>query len=507
MHVIDCLPLMTKMYLTRVVDSLLKVEIPRGDEDKLRKQIGENIDELADRDRIRTALNLSDLTRSRRILDIEVLRVFLDHPERSITEEDLLHSIRAYEACIIEKAQDEQAFAYANPESLNIYRTVLEVALEDKEISEDEYHLLEKLRNHLQISRLHHRLLEVELNMYPKPGNELHSLEEIKDAIKHLQTCGILFFCNRAANGPVIVLPDEIANGVKDELGFELRMEAQKLFHQKLPTRILQKALKGLGLPIYGTKDEKSDRLIAVGCRPSEVLNQLSGAELSEICSKLQGIKKSGTKEEKQERIIEFFDSLVIREQEASDDPRAKYYQYFIEFAKRDNKNLYQRDLIKRDRDMEKGFEEGTRYLFEKKLGFDLIEFKGSEHPDGGVELRNGLHFLWDNKGKESEYTFPNSHLKQFKRYIRDSLVDVCTFLVIVPEVDETAVVNQAIRLKHETGSSTDIALITAENLKWVAENWQYYSTRDDKFRLEVFGKTGLLSRRELERLMKIILK
>jgi hypothetical protein len=196
---------------------------------------------------------------------------------------------------------------------------------------------------------------------------------------------------------------------------------------------------------------------------------------------------------------------LVTKEPELSDDPRAVFYQYFEEFASRDNQNLYQRKLIRHDRDMESGFEEGTRYLFEVKLGLDLIEMAGSEHADGGVKFSNDEVLLWDNKGKEAVYTFPKSHFDQFKRYIRESVVRVNVFLVIIPSYDQSTRL-QAMKLKHDSGTDTDVAIISAEDLKWLAENWPKHAP-SGKFSLEIFNMTGLLDRAALEERVSVLLK
>ncbi len=60
-------------------------------------------------------------------------------------------------------------------------------------------------------------------------------------------------------------------------------------------------------------------------------------------------------------------------------------------------------------------------------------------------------------------------------------------------------------RLKVESGTDTDVALITAENLAWVAENWQPYS-KNGSFDPEVFNHTGVLTRKTLEERMKLFM-
>jgi hypothetical protein len=109
---------------------------------------------------------------------------------------------------------------------------------------------------------------------------------------------------------------------------------------------------------------------------------------------------------------------------------------------------------------------------------------------------------MWDNKSKESEYTFPESHLKQFKRYIRDSAERVSCFLIIVPAIADGAEQN-TMRLKYESGADTDVAIITAEDLVYVADTWTKVGG-GKIFNAEVFNMTGVLSRQVLDQRMKL---
>jgi hypothetical protein len=77
--------------------------------------------------------------------------------------------------------------------------------------------------------------------------------------------------------------------------------------------------------------------------------------------------------------------------------------------------------------------------------------------------------------------------------------------MVIAPEISEKADEN-AYRLKTQSNSDTDVSLISADDLKWVAENWGAYAT-NGKFSLDVFNFTGVLDRGSLKKRMKIFLK
>lgn len=394
MKIADCLPVMTTIYMARVVDSIIKEGIPRGDEERLREQIRQNIKELAEDDRIAKALHLGDMTRPVRILMEGILISMLDQPEAACTEETLFESVRAYEQGIVDEATQDGAFKFSDTDKLGVYETVLEVALDDDRITPDEFALLNRLRTRLGISRHETRLLEAKLGQFPKVGNELHSPEEFKEALKFLQKGGVVFYCNRAEGGSLAVIPEEIVPAVKRQLGYEMRPEAQSLLHKNLATDQLRLVLLKQRLPLAGSKSERSERLLRAGVRPSEVLAVLKNDDLGTLCRKLPGVNIAGSKQERIDRIIHYFSSLAVKESQESDDPRANFYLYFDEFAARDNQNLYQLGMIKHDRDMERGFEEGTRYLFEVKLGQTLIEMHGSDHADGGVEFPNG-ELLW----------------------------------------------------------------------------------------------------------------
>ena len=504
MEVLDCLPKMTKAYLTRVVDSIFKENIPKGSEEQLKEQIEQNIDYLTNEERIREALNFANMSRTNRILTRTLLYSLLEKPDLTATEEDLFECVQKQERWITEKAKDSNAFAFSDNRSIDIYQTVLAVALEDAHISEEEFALLEKLRQKLHISRLEHWMLESRLKMFPKKGNETHTFEEFRQTHIELQKRGILFYCNRAAPNPLIALPDEISKNVASIIGFEMRKDAQQLLQNTLSVDQLRNSARQQGLPVSGTKQEVSERLIETQCRPSEILDGLSTDELYQICKKLPGVAVSGSKNQRISNIINYFASLTAKTPVESEDPRELYYQYLEELAERNNKELYRLGIIKKDREMEDYFEQATRYLFEKKLGCELLQMDGTEHADGGVCFPNNEVLLWDNKGKEQKYRFPKSHADQFLRYIRESAKRVNVFLVISPDIAPEAE-QQAMRLRYQNNTDTDIAIITARELKYVAERWKEFS-KTGKFDLNVFNMTGILDRPKLEQRMKILL-
>lgn len=83
---------------------------------------------------------------------------------------------------------------------------------------------------------------------------------------------------------------------------------------------------------------------------------------------------------------------------------------------------------------------------------------------------------------------------------IRQFILDMT--LVIVPEFEESANDN-AERLKFQSGVDTDVAIISAKNLKWIADEWSK-NNENNQFNLNIFNKTGVLTKDILKSRMKL---
>ena len=62
-----------------------------------------------------------------------------------------------------------------------------------------------------------------------------------------------------------------------------------------------------------------------------------------------------------------------------------------------------------------------------------------------------------------------------------------------------------AARTKIESGTDTDVAVITAEDLVWLAEEWLRRGV-DKAFDPEVLNTTGVLTRQVLEQRLRLFL-
>lgn len=133
----------------------------------------------------------------------------------------------------------------------------------------------------------------------------------------------------------------------------------------------------------------------------------------------LDGIRKSGSKSQKIEHIIDYYESLGSPETWDPTDDRAQYYDVFEEVASRDYTSLRSRGLITKNVEVERLFAAATRYLFEKKLEIPLLEMPSSAHADGLLKIHGKHVLLRDKKSTETPYYFPDEHVEQFLGYIR----------------------------------------------------------------------------------------
>lgn len=506
MKVADAIKQMSKLPLQRIVDSFTK-DFPKSDEDQARDIILRNAEELTNPERIATVLQF-DGSFSDQIRQTCTLEAFVNRPDWSASDQDIVDSLNRLEQDVLDAAGAEDSLRYENMERVEILRDVLKAALKDDKITFRELNLLHTLRDSLGLSEAVFRIVLAQMEHFPRPGNVLHTPTECRDALIKLQRCGIIFHCNKADGAP-FVIPDEIRRSVMDALGLELGLHAWSKLLDSLTVVQLKGALAGKQLPYSGTKQELKDRIISSGLSPSRALGSLSAQDLYKLCSSLPGVTVAGTKAERVTRIVGYFANLITKDVPGVDvPPGERFYNYLPELARRDRENLLANQVVTKDRDIEGAFETGTRFLFESKLGLTLVEMSGSEHPDGcigfgGRRKRNGDLLMWDNKSTETAYTFPPSHLRQFKRYIRDSKDPVACFLIVVAEADDGAL-NNAWRLEADCGG-TNVALIAAEDLAWLAEEW-WSRSPDDKFNLEVLNATGILRRPILEQRMKLFL-
>ncbi len=494
----NILPKMTKLYLNRIVASFLR-DVRIDDEDEMRSVILKNAPEFQNSERIERNLDFLEDPRDIEVANELILICMVQYQDYLAPASQLVDDVFELQEQIVEDGLNDEYLARAIPEeSRRIYTAVLRAAwAKDNELNAHEKNILEVLRKELGLTRRHHRLLEGKIGRFPQNSNKPFGLKQIEDAIKDLQQKGILL--RFKTDDSYYVIPEEIAKTVRYVRGGELKINAYTTLLQHLTQGRLRTALEHHNRRVSGTKAELVERIQRFRLLPSQVLDTLTVSELSETMDGLDGIRKSGTKNEKIENIIDYFEASASPVTSDPTDDRAQYYDAFEEVASRDYDSLRRKGLITKDIEVERLFEAATRYLFEKKLEIPLMEMPGTTHADGRVKIDGKHVLLWDNKSTENPYYFPDEHVEQFLGYIRADTMRPAVFLVIVSDYTEAAI-HQAQKLKAFSETDTDVALVTASDLKFVAENWKSYSGKKvPSFNLQLFNLTGELTEATLK--------
>lgn len=501
MYLQDILPKMSKLYLGRTVDSFLK-DVRLETEEEMREIILRNVDEFQNKERVQKHLDFNDEDRDIALVNEMILMSLMEQQGYCLSEGDLVKKVQELEKDILEQSADDDYIEKVIPsDAKRIYSAVLtEAWKKDDSLNAHEINVLNVLRKELNLSKRDHYLIESRIGRFPQKGNKLHTAKHIGRSLINLQTRGLILRFREDTS--YYIIPKDIARTIRYEMGVELRNEVYETLLNDLSVNQLREILDSLEINVSGRKANLIERIIKHNILPSTALNTLVTSDLTDILRNLEGAKVSGSKKEKIQNIIDYYENLSAPTLSDPTDERSRLYDFFEELASRNYKALRVNKVIDKDIDIDHFFEEATRYLFEKKLGLELVEMEGTRHPDGKLTFNKEV-VLWDNKSTEKPYTFPEEHFNQFLRYIRSEDMRVTLFLVIVHDYTPEAV-SQAQKLKAFSDEDTDVALIKAADLKYVAEEWKNYSEQiNPEFNLQIFNITGELNRNLLLSRMK----
>ena len=252
--------------------------------------------------------------------------------------------------------------------------------------------------------------------------------------------------------------------------------EAFKEALSKFTTSQLYSVLvkKKLGIP--GTKNKRIERIVNSIYNLETTLDSLRTDELIDLC-KLYELHPRGRKPEIIERIVHYFRNYQIKGTKAT--PKELFSIY--EDLSKQNKNAY-RDIGIDDKDislptMTADFERATKYIFESIFRLTVKrQTPGREEPDGIIKEDNII--LYECKTILSPpYELPIAHRDQFRRYIKDQYNKLephaktalkCFILIAHSFGDKTEDILAQIKIEPYI----PFCLITASDLKFIAENW-----------------------------------
>lgn len=433
--------------------------------------------------------------RDMRILfDIIIRQILLNADDFTEEQKSVNDKVIAYEQYIVDLANEDDSGKTVG--SLDFFHYVLEAAWEhNDDVSTDEQNLINKIKKKLNITDKEYCILEAKIGKYPTPGNILHTKDTIADIRRLMQQKGILLPIRDSNNTNYDIIPEEIAQILCNiyhcdikQYSFEQLLDNKFIKNKKYFSDMLSKA--NIHYPQNPTLTQLKDIIlermtaheIIGGFSPNDGLDK---STLQNWCTTLN-ISTSGTKPELINRIITYYNGIKKIKKNTSDE-REQYYHYFTALAQRDLKTLRQQGVIDKDLECEHKFELATNYIFEAIFKNKPLIMSGSEHPDGMLSFNDKL-IMWDNKSKESPVCL-SEHIKQFDRYIKNSQKPVSVFIVIGPSFTDDSVKECA---KYSLNNDTLILLITAEELKKLAEEFNSKHNSDDEaLPLGVFRQNG----------------
>jgi hypothetical protein len=477
-------------------------------EDELRAAIKKVTPQYIHEETLRNAIETvfySESIATRVLAKIILEDVLLEEIGYGLEVDELEERIIGIEQSIVDMSNETELSDLAGGkatdlfENMELYYFVLGVAWEHRNTkSPDEANLLRKLRNRLGITHGQHRIMEAKLGKYPKPNNELHTRSEVRDVRNILQRAGLLFQIRDERGICYDLLPEELAEVLKRIFEKSMRTDgyrillSYKLFRKKDTLRAILRNGK-IETRQYERISDLVDKLL-LRVKPYDCLSFFNNDDLHDWCLDMD-LPVSGTKDQRISRLIEYYDTMQIRNPDEADDERKIWYDVFEALSCRDRQLLRAEGVIDKDIEIESKFEKATEYLFEKHLNHKPLNQPGTNRPDGLLSFKD-MYIMWDNKSKESPGEVDlQSHLNQFHGYMQSSNKSVPIFLVIAPCFTDSSE-STAVRYAAEN-IGRNIVLITACELKNLAKEWSSDANRkkDEPFPLGLLARPGRFRR------------
>jgi len=474
--------------------------IRRDDRDEYVDLLRQSKHKVLDESHVKPKLSFDDLPYRVHMLVRWVLRELLNTPGYVVPVDAFHEALVHEEEELIAWASNPRALQHLDKRVVEIYKTVLDAAWEDGDINTAEYNLIEKLRQKLGITRRDHRVIEAQMGRFPSKSGRAHSVEEIEGAAGHLSRHGLLLRFKGDDGARVYCVPEELGGLLRQIYGIELVAPNYRSLLAQVPVAAIRSALEEAGQPFSGTREFLAARAVDGYVSPRTVLRQLNDDQLANLLRGLPGIRQDGSKEIRVRSIVKYYDRLRVMDEPdgATDNRVSSYITYYTDLARRSYDLLHATNVISRDGDIERAFEEATTALFSQYLGHTVATMAGSNHPDGRIDLDpSNRVILWDCKSCESPYALTERGSRQFLDYAAATDTRVASpLLVIAPEFTPESV-TVAHKLKTNCRPGTEIALVTADDLKWLAELWQ--KRGKGSLPWQVLAVTGRLTRDVIE--------
>jgi hypothetical protein len=475
----DALPLAGIRDLRSFTDAWAIEVVRRDDKADYVQRILESRHDILTTQRLETHLRFADIPYRTLMLVRAVLRQLLNEPKYIAPTTAFHEKLIAQEQHFSEWALRPNALKHLDPKSVDIYRTVLKDAWDSDGIDNSEFRLLEVLRKKLGFTRRDHRVVELQLGHLPGAHGTTNTVDEIEQAVVYLLKRGVVLRIQSVDGGArSYCIPEEIGDAIREIMGIELQAPAYTKLLEKLPVSVLRSALEASDQPFSGTGEFLIDRLIDGYVSPRVVLRQLTDDQLTALLKNLASLRPDGTKEIRVRNIVKYYDRLEFTTSDpvtGTGPPGEAYVKYYLDLAWRRQGVLRAASVITKDLQIERRFEEATTALFTEHLGHPVERMEGSNHPDGHVNLSDPRRVLiWDCKSCEAAYSLTDRTARQFLAYATAVAPRVASPMLIIGPDFTADSVPAAMRLKAQCAPGTEICLIRAEDLLWLADAWKH---------------------------------
>ncbi len=503
MDFLQCVEQMPNVTIAKRIATAYVVDSRRLEFDEVKANLIKTAQQYTSYENISAMIDQVKLDKNRavRIIAPIMLRDYLLNQDDFIsTQKDTDTAILNYEKTIVDESNNFDTSKMSKDFAL--FKYMIDKAwAHNNDISVDEKNLLEALRKYLSISTREQHMLDAKSGRFPNFENTLHTYEDIEETRRILQSKGLLFAVKNSDGVMCDVIPDDVAAAIRKYYGVEIRVYG----YEKMLDCVIKKTKKQYLIDIVEKANKNSERakidistnptiaelreVILKSVQPSNLLGGFSARDgmnadqLWDWCVEL-GIGASGTKDVLITKLLNYYDSLR-RIEITEEDRRVTYFSVYEELACRNLKFLRSNNIIEKDLQCEHYFEEATDYIFEKMLLNKPLTLTGTEHPDGKLSFKD-KYIMWDNKSKETAVNLKD-HIQQFDRYIKTSDKDVVVFMVIAPEFTPQSVQEC---VDYSLNNDAQILLITAEELKKVAEIWSKKHS-GEIFNLGYFKQNG----------------
>src|SRR5258708_1035819 len=246
--------------------------------------------EMLDEEHVTSHAHFDDLPYPIHMMVRYFLRDLLNEPGFTAPVDAFHEAILAQEHDWFAWAANPRALQHLDKTAADIYRTLLDAAWDNGSVDASEYHLIERLRQKLGITRRDHRVMEIQIGHFPSKSGQVHSIDEIEIAAYHLAKDGIVARARLDDRTRAYCIPEEIGTTLRRLYNIELIAPNYQSLLQHVPVSAIRSALERQGQPFTGTREFLGARAIDGYVSPRPVPPELTDKQLGSLLGALPPI-------------------------------------------------------------------------------------------------------------------------------------------------------------------------------------------------------------------------